>query len=164
MKIFKNHIIREKIFQRLSNVDATNLMAALRPTDVWDELFEHKIHQNRAIFCPICMLNAHLPILYQKTGLFGSDWRTPINSISYPFAFVLDQKVYPEVFGNIWQQESEFIFTESQNLFNHQNRYSINPKSSESQKTDYFKKLDWRNTPSFDSEKDLISHYEKVKR
>lgn len=166
MKIFENHIIREKIFANLSNIDATNLMMALRPTEVWDELFEHKIQTIREIYCPICMLNSQIPIMFQDSDslIFGLDWVAPINTIQYPFEYVLDHEVYPENFESTFgRSKSAFIFTESKNLFQHQYRFSINPSSTQTQKTDFFKRLDLKGVPFFITEKDLVNHFEKVK-
>ena len=166
MKIFENHIIRENILNKLSNVDSTNLMVALRPTGVWDELFEDKENRDRQIYCPICMLNTHIPILYQHSDalLFGLDWMATINTIEYPCTLALDHKVYPESSESTFGRgKPTFIFTESSNLFDHQYRFSINPNSSQTQKTDFFKKLNLKDVPFFTTEKDLVNHFEKVK-
>ena len=166
MKIFENHLIREKIFNKLSNVDSTNLMMALRPTGVWDELFENKQQRDREIYCPICMLNTHIPLLHQNADalLFDLGWRSTINTIEYPFELVLDHKVYPESSDSTsGRRQPEFIYTESSNLFNHQYRFSINPGSNQTQKTVFFEKLDLKDVPFFITEKDLLNHFEKVK-
>ena len=131
MKIFEIDIVREKIVKNLNNSDASNLMAAVRPTPDWEYFFKDKITQKRPVFCPICMMNSNAPLLNRSiiSQVINEEWMAPINSIFYPHQFVLDHKAYDEQLDDPFER-SAFVLTESQNLYNHKNHNSLTPRSS----------------------------------
>lgn len=163
MKIFENHIIREKILKNLSNNDATNLMSALRPLDVWHDFFEMKKRSHRVIFCPICLLNVQIPSMKDGERVIGT--RVPVNNIACEelFPFVLRQDVYPENNEpDFIRQISSFIFAESENMKVFRNDFTINLNSTPEDVDNYCSMIDISKIPGFQSEHELISHVIEV--
>ena len=164
MKIFEIDIIREKIVKHLNNADASNLMAAVRPTPVWEHFFKDKIRQKRSVFCPICMMNSNAPLLNRSiiSQIIGEDWMAPINSIFYPHQYVLDHKAYDEQLDDPFER-SPFVLSESGNLFNHKNHSSLTPRSPLEDIKSYFDRIELgAQQTQFKTEKDLLAHIYEV--
>ena len=163
--IMRIDLVREKILDKLSNVDSSNLMVALRSTKSWKFLFMDKCRMNRDTFCPICMLNMQAPLLdswnfIDPATMRISQWKAPINNIQYPHQFTLDGVVFHD--QNIHQPESMFILKESKNLPNHRYRRALRSDSSAQDIDEYFKKMDFSGLIKFSSEQSLLYHIEQV--
>ena len=167
MKIFEIDLIREKITEKLSNADVSNLMTALKPTNDWELFFNDKKRMHRDIYCPLCMLNITVPPI-DPFGYFGLDfdhemnWTSPINNIRYTYPFVADLKVYEDEDDAVMAQ-SHFIFRESSNLHRHKNRLAITPNSPENSIKEYCENIKFKNIPTFSTENGLLKHIKEVR-
>ena len=162
MKIFEIDLIREKITEKLTNADASNLMTALKPTEDWERFFDDKKRTNRDIYCPLCMFNITVPPIdpfYEH--VHGSEWRTPMNNMRYPYPFTIERKIYQEEHEDIWAQ-SLFVMKQSSNISCHKNRLAITPNSPEISIRKYFEKINFGEIPKFSSEEALLDHIREV--
>ena len=168
MRIFEIDLIREKITDKLSNSDASNLMTALKPTNDWELFFNDKKRKDRDIYCPLCMLNIMVPPIdpfgYVGEDLDGDemDWTYPINNLRYAYPFIVDLKVYEEENDAVTAQ-SHLIIKESSNLHRHKNRLAITPNSSENAIKEYCDKINFENIPKFSTEDVLLKHIKEVR-
>ena len=162
--ILRNDLVRDKILGKLSNVDCSNLMVAMRTTKNWNFFYRDKCAMDRELFCPFCMLNLEAPLLdrwefYHPVTL----WKAPINNIKYPHQFTLDGIIFQEQ-NSRQLDESTFILKESSNLENHRYRRSLRPNSSAQDINDYFKHINFTGLVKFSSEQGLLIHIEQVKK
>ena len=163
MRIFENHIIREKILKNLPNQDATNLMTALRPNNAWDDLFDCKKDSKRTLYCPICLLNTMIPSVQDGERTIG--FRKPMNNIADPnvFPYALQHvSFHDEHEPDYIRQRSGFIFAESKNFLNYRDDFSVNPKSNPNDIFDYCSSFDFSHVQGFETEKLFFKHFEEV--
>ena len=165
LKIFEIDLIRDKIVNKLSNADASNLMTALRPTKCWERFFHDKCSKTKNIYCPICILNHKIdPIEDYRPFLTTIDrtiLRNEINNLEYPHEYILRSEVFEvEHPNNLY--ESEIVFIESPNFKKHQSGWGLSPRSPDDRKKAYFEQLNFETIPQFTTENDLIDHVKEV--
>ena len=158
-KIFEVDLIREKIVNKLSNADASNLMTALRPTKCWENFFHDKCRKTKNIYCPLCILNMKInPIENLRPPRIIRD---DINSLEYPHPYILQSDVF-EIDNPEYFHESKIVFTESANFKTHHFRWGITPNTLVDKKELYFQQVMFGTIPKFTNEAALVNHIKEV--
>ena len=114
------------------------------------------------VHCPFCMLNSNAPLLDRSINhVLGIEWMSPINLISYPHQYALEQRIYDEGLNQMFER-TPFVLCESRNMYFHKNRLALNMKSPLEDVKTYIDKIEF-GTTSFETEHELLQHIHEVR-